>query len=61
MANLRKCLKKQSHTGKLMLLKSNSDLKTVADATAVITTCMPWAFHDALLLICQLFSCIKIS
>lgn len=35
-----------SHIWKLMLLKSDSDLKPMADATAVITTCMSWAFHD---------------
>lgn len=45
-ANIRKCLKKWSHIGKLVLLKRKSDLKTMADATAVTTTCMPWAFHD---------------
>lgn len=26
--------------------KKCSDLKTTADATVVITTCMPWVFHD---------------
>lgn len=44
MASLRKCLKKWSHIGKLMLLKRNADLKITA--TAVISTCIPWAFHD---------------